>query len=84
MFKKINKEIISFLKTKNLNKETGRDDIEKIWEKTVEEKIKKNATILSFKQGVLTIGAKNPTWRNELSLLKEQIKKKLTNKQTKK
>ena len=84
MFKKINKEILSFLKTKNLNKETGRDDIEKIWEKTVEEKIKKNATILSFKQGVLTIGAKNPTWRNELSLLKEQIKKKLTNKQTKK
>ena len=84
MFKKINKEILSFLKTKNLNKETGRDDIEKIWKITVEEKIKKNATILSFKQGVLTIGAKNPTWRNELSLLKEQIKKKLTNKQTKK
>ena len=84
MFKKINKEILSFLKTKNLNKETGRDDIEKIWEKTVEEKIKKNATILSFKQGVLTIGAKNPTWRNEISLLKEQIKKKLTNKQIKK
>ena len=84
MFKKINKEIISFLKTKNLNKETGRDDIEKIWEKTVEKKIKKNAKILSFKQGVLTIGAKNPTWRSELSLLKEQIKKKLTNKQTNK
>ena len=84
MFKKINKEILSFLKTKNLNKETGREEVEKIWEKTVEEKIKKNATILSFKQGVLTIGAKNPTWRNELFLLKEQIKKKLTNKQTKK
>ncbi len=84
MFKKINKEILSFLKTKNLNKETGREEVEKIWEKTVEEKIKKNATILSFKQGVLTIGAKNPTWRNEISLLKEQIKKKLTNKQTKK
>ena len=75
MFKKINKEILSFLKTKNLNKETGREEVEKIWEKTVEEKIKKNATILSFKQGVLTIGAKNPTWRNELFLLKEQIKK---------
>ena len=84
MFKKINKEILSFLKTKNLNKETGREEVEKIWEKTVEEKIKKNATILSFKQGVLTIRAKNPTWRTELFLLKEQIKKKLTNKQTKK
>ena len=40
----------------------------------------KDKTILSFKKGVLTIKAKNAPWRNELSFLKEKIKKKLTKK----
>ena len=77
MFKKINKEIFSFLKNKNLNNPTERNEIEKSWEENIENKIKKNATILCFKKGTLTIKAKNPTWRTELSLLKEEIKKKL-------
>ena len=78
MFKKINKEIFSFLKNKNLNNPEERKEIEDFWEKNIENKIKKNSTILSFKTGVLTIKAKNPPWRNELSFLKEKIKKKLT------
>ena len=77
MFKKINKEIFSFLKNKNLNNPTERNEIEKSWEENIENKIKKNATILGFKKGVLTIKAKTPPWRIELSLLKEEIKKKL-------
>ena len=81
MFKKINKEILSFLKNKNLNNPTERNEIEKIWEENIENKIKKNTTILGFKKGVLTIKAKNPTWRTELSLLKEEIKKKLKKQQ---
>jgi len=81
MFKKINKEIFSFLKNKNLNKPNERQEIESFWEKNIEKKITKNTTILSFKEGVLTIKAKNPPWRSELSLLKESIKKKLTKKQ---
>ena len=84
MFKKINKEIFSFLKNKNLNNPTERNEIEKIWEKNIENKIKKNATILGFEKGVLTIRAKNPAWRIELSLLKEEIKKKLKKKQKQK
>ena len=78
MFKKINKEIFSFLKNKNLNNPEKRKKIETLWDKNIEEKIKKNTTILGFKKGVLTIKAKNSPWRNELSLLKEEIKKKLT------
>jgi len=78
MFKKINKEIFSFLKNKNLNNPEERQEIEKSWEENIEEKTKQNATILSFKKGALTIKAKNPAWRTELSFLKEKIKKKLT------
>ena len=81
MFKKINKEIFSFLKNKNLNQPNERKEIEKIWDKNIEKKIKKNTTILGFEKGVLTIKSKNPPWRSELSLLKENIKKKLTKKQ---
>jgi len=80
MFKKINKEIHSFLKNKNLNNPEERKEIEGLWEKNIEKKIKENSTILSFKKGTLTIKAKNPPWRIELSLLKEIIKKKLTTK----
>ena len=81
MFKKINKEIFSFLKNKNLTQPKERKEIENFWDKKIEKKIKKNTTILGFEKGVLTIKAKNPPWRNELSLLKEKIKKKLTKKQ---
>ena len=75
---KINKEILSFLKNKNLNNPTERSEIETFWEKNIEKKIRKNTKILTLNKGVLTIQAKNPPWRTELSLLKEKIKKKLT------
>ena len=78
MFKKINKEILNFLKNKNLNNPTERSEIETFWEKNIEKKIRKNTKILKLNNGVLTIQAKNPPWTAELSLLKEKIKKKLT------
>jgi len=81
MFKKINKEIFSFLKNKNLNNPKERKEVESFWEENIGKKTKENATILSLKKGVLTIKAKNAPWRNELSFLKEEIKKKLTKKQ---
>ena len=42
-------------------------------------KIQKNTTILDFKEGVLLVKAKNPTWKMEISLMKETLKKKLIN-----
>ena len=80
MFKKINKEIFSFLKNKNLNNPEERKEVESFWEENIEKKIKQNSTILSFKKGTLIIKAKSAPWRNELSFLKEEIKKKLTKK----
>ncbi len=84
MFKKINKEINSFLKNNNLNKPKERQNIEDCWEKNINRNIRKNTTVLNYKNGVLTIKAKNPTWKAELAMLKEKLKKKLTKTQKQK
>ena len=80
MFEKINALVDVFLNKKNLKDKKQRENIERIWEKTIERKIQKNTTILKYEKGELLIKAKNPAWKMELSLLKESIKKKLTKK----
>ena len=80
MFKKINNLLDLFLENKNFKNTKKRDLVESVWEKEVNIEIKKNTTILSFEKGILLVKAKNPTWKMELSLLKENLKKKLTNK----
>ena len=80
MFKKINNLLDLFLENKNFKKTKKRDLVEFVWEKEVNVEIKKNTTILSFEKGILLVKAQNPTWKMELSLLKESLKKKLTNK----
>ena len=79
MFEKINNLLDVFLKNKNLKKNKKRDQVELMWNERIEKKIKNNTTILDFKDGILLIKAKNPTWKMELSLMKETLKKKLTN-----
>ena len=80
MFKKINNLLDLFLENKNFKNTKKRDLVEFVWEKEVNVEIKKNTTILSFEKGILLVKAQNPTWKMELSLLKESLKKKLTNK----
>ena len=80
MFKKINNLLDLFLENKNFKNTKKRNLVESVWEKEVNIEIKKNTTILSFEKGILLVKAKNPTWKMELSLLKENLKKKLTNK----
>ena len=78
MFEKINELLDVFLNNKNLKNTKERDFIESVWEEKINSDIKKNTTILSFKNGVLLVKAKNPTWKMELSLIKNKLKKKLT------
>ena len=78
MFEKINELLDVFLNNKNLKNTKERDLIESVWEEKINSDIKKNTTILSFKNGVLLVKAKNPTWKMELSLIKNKLKKKLT------
>ena len=80
MFKKINNLLDLFLENKNFKNTKKRDLVESVWEKEINVEIKKNTTILSFEKGILLVKAQNPTWKMELSLLKESLKKKLTNK----
>ena len=78
MFEKINELLDVFLNNKNLKNTKERDLIESVWEEEINSDIKKNTTILSFKNGILLVKAKNPTWKMELSLIKNKLKKKLT------
>ena len=83
MFEKINELLDVFLNNKNLKNTKERDLIESIWEEKINSDIKKNTTILSFKNGILLVKAKNPTWKMELSLIKNKLKKKLTTRKKK-
>ena len=78
MFEKINELLDVFLNNKNLKNTKERDFIESVWEEKINSDIKKNTTILSFKNGILLVKAKNPTLKMELSLIKNKLKKKLT------
>tara|TARA_B100000401_G_C52803484_1_gene719834 strand:- start:2088 stop:2339 length:252 start_codon:yes stop_codon:yes gene_type:complete len=78
MFEKINELLDVFLNNKNLKNTKERDLVESVWEEKINSDIKKNTTILSFKNGILLVKAKNPTWKMELSLIKNKLKKKLT------
>ena len=79
MFKKINSLLGSFLENKKIT--TERKNIEKVWDENINKEIAKNTTVVGFENGTLLVKAKNPTWRMELTLKTEEIKKKLTNKQ---
>jgi len=74
MFKSV-KEIIKKneeIKTKEYKKFL---EIEKEYKKTQKKQIKKNLLVYDFKDEELILKAISPAWRNEGSLLKEEIKK---------
>jgi len=50
-------------------------EIEKEYKKTQKKQIKKNLIVYDFKDEELILKAASPAWRNEGSLLKEEIKK---------
>tara|TARA_Y100000590_G_scaffold446981_1_gene581512 strand:+ start:662 stop:910 length:249 start_codon:yes stop_codon:yes gene_type:complete len=79
MFKKINSLLGSFLENNKIT--TERKNIEKAWDENINKETAKNTTVVGFENGTLLVKAKNPTWRMELTLKTEEIKKKLTNKQ---
>ena len=77
MFKKIKPLINKFLIEKKLHNTKERDEVEKTWEKETTTNIKKNTQIVGFYNKKLTIKAKNPTWKMELNLIKNELKKNL-------
>tara|TARA_B100001996_G_C18524613_1_gene540599 strand:- start:310 stop:558 length:249 start_codon:yes stop_codon:yes gene_type:complete len=82
MFKKINKMMGAFLKEENKDF-SFFEKTKKNWKKKLPEKITKNAQIIDYTDGVLTIKAKNPSWKNELIFFVEEIKKNFRQKKIK-
>jgi len=75
------KEILNkYFQGKELKKINETITIEKIWDEIVGDPIKKNTEIISFKNKTLTIKTSTPVWRNEISLQKTTILKKLQTK----
>lgn len=75
------KEILNkYFQGKELKKINETITIEKIWDEIVGDPIKKNTEIISFKNKTLIIKTSTPVWRNEISLQKTTILKKLQTK----
>ncbi len=75
MFIKLNQIIKKHINNKQEKEFEQFKKIENKWKKTQTKQMLKNTTIKDFKQGVLTIQTKNTSWRNELSFMKNQVKK---------
>jgi len=51
-----------------------------IWREVVGERINNNVQTIKIRKGVLFLEAKTPVWRNEITLIKHEIIKKLNKK----
>jgi len=73
--KKINK-ILKTIITENQKKEYEIFlKLEEKWNAEIDEDVKKAATIIDYKEKIITIKTKNPSWKNEINFMKSQIKK---------
>ena len=73
--KKINK-ILKTIITENQKKEYEIFlKLEEKWNTEIDEDVKKAATIIDYKEKIITIKTKNPSWKNEINFMKSQIKK---------
>jgi hypothetical protein len=72
------KEVLSnYLKGSNFKEINETIGVHTLWKTIAGELIDKNTEIISFKSGKLNIKTSNPIWRNELSLQKIDLLKKL-------
>ena len=81
MFKNIQTILEKFV-----DKQTKKDFLEykklqKRWDEKINKKLQKNAKIIDFTKGEITIKTKNAAWKNEVLFMQEEIKK---NSQTRK
>ena len=76
MFKNIDKILDLIIKEKDKKEYLGFEEIKKKWNKNVSKKIKDNSQIIDYKDKKIIIKAKTPAWRNEITFLKKDIKKK--------
>ena len=82
MFKNIQTVIEKILKKQTKKDYIEYKEIQQKWKNQIEDKIQKNAKIIDFTKGTITIKAQNPSWKNELIFMQEDIKKNFQAKKT--
>ena len=75
--KPIKEILLEYLKGTSLNEINETLNIERLWKVIAGSTISKNTEIIGKKNGILTIKTSNPIWRNELSLQKTELLKKI-------
>ena len=81
--KKINNILEVFL-SKEKNKDFVLfEKMQKKWKTKIPQKIRNNAKIIDYTDGVLVLKAKSPSWKNELLFFVEEIKKNFQQKKIK-
>jgi predicted nucleic acid-binding Zn ribbon protein len=80
MFRSLKESLTEILGEEKLKPAYDKGNIAKYWEECVGKSIFGNTIIKNFKNGILTIKAKTPVWRNELLFQKSDIIKKLNTK----
>jgi predicted nucleic acid-binding Zn ribbon protein len=77
VFRSIKESLIEVLGEEKLKPAFEKGNISNLWQECVGATIGENTTIKNFKNGILTIKAKTPVWRNELLFQKTDIIKKI-------
>lgn len=80
MLRSLKELLAEFIQANNLDREVKKHTIEDTWRQEMGKAITKNTTVTYFEKGTLTVKAKTPVWRNELSLQKQEIINKINTK----
>ena len=75
MYKEIKTIIKKILKNNNQQEYEKFLTLKTMWNRKINQTTAKNATIVDYTNKTLTIQTKNPSWKNELSFMKTEIKK---------
>ena len=75
MFKNINKVIDKILTPSQKKEYLVYLEIKENWKKINNKSLQKNAKIIDYRDKTIIIKTKNPSWKNELIFLKEDLKK---------
>ena len=68
------------IKKEGLEKEINQQKAIDLWEEVVGQKIKENTEPIEVQFGIMTVKTKNPVWKQELQLQKEDIIKSINKK----
>ena len=80
MMEHIGGTLKKLIKKEGLEKEINQQKAIDLWEEVVGQKIKENTEPLEVQFGILTVKTKNPVWRQELQIQKEDIIKSINKK----